>query len=68
MFVGWTFVDGKQTRTVVACSSQRELSHIVNESLYYVRQMWGETGNEDQIVLALKTPRIQVYPLGAGRL
>ncbi len=62
VYGGQTFALGYQTRTVVAARNQQEVADIAHCSLYHVRGWWAETGNKEEIRLALKNPWTPVYP------
>ena len=48
----------KQLRTIIATTNQKEVAKIMNISLYEVKTYWAETGNDDEISIALLNPRV----------
>ena len=56
VYGGATFVRGKQVNAIVAAHSLKEVAAVLNTTLYFVREMWTETGNEKDIRLALRKP------------
>ena len=56
VYGGTTFSKGKQINAVVAAPNMKELAKVLNTTLYYVREMWCETGNEQDIKKALRKP------------
>ena len=58
------FNKGRQGRSVVAVHNQKEAAKAFNESLYFVRVWCCETGNEEEVRLALKEPGKVVFMEG----
>ena len=50
------FHKGKQRRSVVAVHNQKEAAKAFDESLYFVQTWCCETGNEEEVKLALEQP------------
>lgn len=48
----------KQVRTIVAAHTQKEAAKLTGLSLYYFREYWCETGNDDELSIALSAPGI----------
>jgi hypothetical protein len=51
-----TFLLGEQARTIAAVTSQKKFAEAIGSTLSYVRTYACETGNEDEIRLALTRP------------
>lgn len=58
VFGGLTFVGGKQVRTIVAAKSQKAAAEAVGISLGEFRNYWAETGNDQELEIALPQPGI----------
>ena len=56
---------GKQERVICAVNSQREVAKLTGESLYYIRDYWAITGNDEEIKQALANPHQLIW---AGKL
>lgn len=56
VFAGLTFEKGKQLRTIVAASSQKQAAALVGESLSSFRTWWTDTGNDIECQTALSKP------------
>ena len=48
--------DGKQHRFVVATASKAKLAQTLGVGIYIVTTWWSETGNQQEIAKAMKTP------------
>lgn len=56
VFGGLTFNKGKQRRTAIAARSKKAAVDALGVSPSYFREYWMETGNDDELKLALSQP------------
>jgi hypothetical protein len=45
-----------QVRAIAACSSQKEFADLLHTTLHFVRGYGAETGNEEELRIALSNP------------
>lgn len=58
VYAGLVYKTGRrrQTRVLVATTSQKRVAEIVGVSLAHVRNFWSVTGNSDEIEAAMAAP------------
>ncbi len=61
VFGGMHFREGRCVRAVIAATSQKKAARIIGVSMYGFRGYWTETGNKDEIALALQYPNTVVW-------
>jgi hypothetical protein len=61
VFSGMSYPGGKQTKTIVAATSQKKAAELAGVSLNYLREHWSVTGNAAQIRVATSKPGTVFY-------
>lgn len=56
VYGGSLFASGEQVRVVMAASSINQVANRLGETHYTISRMWGETGNEMEILKATRHP------------
>lgn len=56
VYGGLTFRGTTQHRIIVATTSQKKVAEVVGITLYEVQNYWAETGNEEELKIALASP------------
>jgi len=54
VYGGNLFALGEQVRVVMAARSMNQIAKRLGETYYTISRMWGETGNEEEILKAEK--------------
>lgn len=58
VFGGLTLVEGRQVRTIVAASSQKEAAELLGITVRHLRDYWPQTGNALEVETALAQPGV----------
>lgn len=58
---GLTMQKGTQIRTVIATKTKKKAVELLNFSYNYFNDYWCETGNKNEIKLALSMPETIIY-------
>ena len=56
-----TSQNGKQTRSIVAANSIKEVAKLTGLSQYFIRGWWSITANKEERELALNKPHTVIY-------
>lgn len=63
---GWTFVNGKQVRTIVATLTKKKACELLDIPYYYFKDYWCATGNEKELEVALEFPNTVFVNMGSN--
>jgi len=61
VFGSITAINGKRCRTIVAATTQKEAAELIGISSYEFHTYWCETGNEQELKVALAKPNTVFY-------
>lgn len=61
VYGGSCFINGKQVRAIIACKYKKDAIDILNLSYAYFKDFWCETGNDEELKIALSKPYMIFY-------
>jgi hypothetical protein len=67
VFLGLSFVQGKQLRTIVAARTQKSAAQLLGIPLNHLKQYWSVTGNKIDLDTALASPEVVFHASNSER-
>lgn len=61
IYTGWLKHNGQQAQAIVSAYSIQEAARIADVTPYDIRTYWLETGNQEDIQLALQNPQTLIW-------